>query len=265
MLITGVQTLRAVRPPRAIVISDVDGTLRAHGETIGQDVPAFLRKMVESDVDFVPCSGKSVAYLQRLFDSLAVWYSMVGGENGGHIAYFNGNIWADRYFADATALEAAREHLKRCHGCNSWRKIEPKRTIFTARFGTFERARRRAQTWREHMAQELGGVDVAVYTYPPNDDAVDLVINPSDISKANAVRFVQECHPGVPIVVAGDGLNDLPMISAKGVIPVCPSNAAEEVKAIVREHEHGYIAGDPYGAGAMEVIDMALWSLGITS
>jgi len=219
--------------------------------------------MIDLGVDFVPCSGKSVAHLRELFDSLAVWYSMVGGENGGHLAYHEGNVWLNRFFANVPILEEARHHLENCHGCNSWNEIEPKETIFTARFGSFERAHQRAQVWREHMAQILGGAEVAVYTYPPNDDAVDLVIDPNAISKVNVVRFVRARFPGVPIVVIGDGLNDMSMITASGVIPVCPKNAADEIKVAVREQDGGYIAREPYGAGAIEALDMALTRLGI--
>lgn len=245
-----------------ILVLDVDGTLRGPGEMIGDGVAEFLREQANQGVGIVPCSGKSADELDELFSALEVPVIAIGAENGGHVVHDPRGGVARREMCmadvDGEALRKAREHIDRCRQCGPWIAEDPKRAIITRRFGNPTRAVEKARIWRDHVSRlpYFRGRRIEVYTYP-GDTAVDLVVNSQNVHKGLVVRFVRAHHPHARIVVAGDGLNDLSMLRAPRVIPVCPANALPEVQAVVR-HAGGVIAQAQYGAGTMEAIRMAM-------
>lgn len=240
-----------------ILVLDVDGTLRGPGEPIGSGVAEFLREQARKGVGIVPCSGKSADVLGELFHRLEVPILAIGAENGGHIVYDpRGSARNEVCRVDGVALFEAREHLDQCPKCNSWINEESKRTIITRRFGNPARAAEKAEMWRNHVGRlpYFCERQIEVYIYP-GDTAVDLVVDPRNVRKELVIRFLRTRHPQARFVVAGDGLNDLSMMTAPQVVPVCPANAVPEIKEAVWR-QGGVIAQAPYGAGTVEAIRM---------
>lgn len=246
-------------PVDTILVLDVDGTLRGPGELIGKVVVEFLREQERKGVGIVPCSGKSVEVLDGLFRQIEVPIIAIGAENGGHIVCDpHGSAPEEMCLADEDALFEAREHLDMCPKCNSWIAVEKKRAIITRRFGNPLRAVEKATQWLYHVSRlrHFHGRRIEVYTYP-GDNAVDLVVDPQNVRKGLVIRLLRARHPQARFIVAGDGLNDLSMLRAKQVVPVCPANAVPEVRDTVR-HAGGVIAQAPYGVGTVEALRIAM-------
>ncbi len=246
----------AVLQPGMILVADVDGTLRGPGEDLGEGVAAMLRRIVECGGMFVPASGKSVEHLAALFSRHKVECRVICGENGADIIHrLDGSSWKDITVSHPDERARIRTHVIACTACNSWEYEEPKESIVTVHFGTAARAREKATIWRQHLTQILGHGEVAVYVH--DDGAVDAVPHPSRVSKATVIALLRGRFPGVPIVVAGDGENDLPMMQARGVFTVvCPENAHPKVveAAVLRD---GRRFDGRYGVGVVAGIRWA--------
>jgi hypothetical protein len=247
--------------PRAILVSDLDVTLRRHGEDLGPGVAMAIATLIEQGVMFVPASGKGVDYLYDLFSRHGVRCDMVCGENGGHIRHRLDGSWDEIHFGDQSALRTARAHLEQCSMCNSWREEERKVTILTMRFEDHDQAVSKAQRWRACLGRIFGQRPIEVYTYA-DDDAVDLVIEPGQVSKVNVLNVLRTRFSGVPLVVAGDGNNDECILQDQRVLPVCPANASVRAAHPVCANEDGYVSTLDYSAGTLDALRHVMGPMG---
>lgn len=243
--------------PPAVVVVDIDGTLRKHGEYVGDGVALMLRSMVEQGVVVVPCSGKNLEFIRKLFNFMEIPTPVIGSENGGYISSLVQGAWHHDSTADRTKLRVLRDHIDNCPECSCWTEGEQKHSMITKRFGSFHRAEEIAPIWKSHARQLFPDEPSEVFLYPPTDDAVDLVLNPKRVYKGRLIAMLRHYYPGAPIVVAEDGLNGMSMVKAAGVLPVCPSTADDQIKLAV-EMQGGMVAREPYSAGTLSALRWAL-------
>ncbi len=243
--------------PPAVVVVDIDGTLRRHGQYIGDGVALMLRAMIEQGVVVVPCSGKNLEFITKLFNFMEIPTPVIGSENGGYISSLVQGAWHHDSAADRTKLRLLRAHIDSCPECNSWTIGEQKHSMITKRFGSYQKAAEVAPIWKSHARDLFPDEPCEVFLYPPADDAVDLVLNPKRVYKGRLIAMLRHYYPGAPIVVAEDGLNGMSMVKAEGVLPVCPSTADEQIKLAV-QMQGGMVASEPYSDGTLNALRWAL-------
>lgn len=253
----------AVSVPPAVVVVDIDGTLRRHGEYIGLGVGPALRAMVEQGVVVVPCSGKNLEFITGLFNHMEVPTPVIGSENGGYISSLVQGAWHHDSAADKAKLRVLRRHIDECPECNSWTAGEQKHSMVTKRFGTYLRAAEVAPIWKAHARELFPDEPCEVFLYPPADDAVDLVLNPARVYKGRLIAMLRHYYPGAPIIVAEDGLNGMSMVKAQGVLPICPSTADEQIKMAVKL-QNGLVTDKPYSEGTLSGLKWALRQFGVS-
>lgn len=246
--------------PQAVVLADMDGTLRDPDKWLERETVRFLRGLVGARVMVIPASGRTVETLITLCGAAEVDCPVFCGENGAHIRHRLYGKWDDEFEVGMRRiLEEAERHLRECAACGGGEQ-EAKRLLFTVHYDSVEEAAEKAASWRAHLLPVLEGA--VVLTHP--DGALDLV--PRGMSKASAVRFVAKRFPGVPIIAAGDGENDDPMfqsISGATVTPVCPGNAHPNVVRTVLANGGRQFDG-VCAEGTMEGIRWALAHRGVT-
>lgn len=183
----------------------------------------------------VPASGRTVETLIALLGAAEVDCPVFCGENGAHIQHRLDGDWKEELEVDMRRVrEEAEQHLLECAACGGGEQ-EVKRCLLTMHYGSVERATMKAQSWRAHLVSIFEGA--MVLTHP--DGALDLV--PRGMSKASAVRFVARRFPGVPVVAAGDGENDISILDDATVTPVCPGNAHPKVvRAVLANGGHQF-------------------------
>ena len=144
-----------------------------------------------------------------------------------------------------------------CRECKGG-EYEHKRRIITIHFGSLDLARKKADIWEAHLRPLMEKSGFTVMNHP--DGAVDFI--PRGVSKTSIARFLMGRFEGMPLIAAGDGVNDIPMLQGVPITPVCPGNAHPDVVRVV-EANGGRQFAAPCAEGTIAGIIWALARHGI--
>ncbi|MCI4368507.1 MAG: phosphoglycolate phosphatase [Thermoplasmata archaeon] len=226
----------ATRSPRpSAVVTDIDGTLTDRERRLDLGAIRTIRALIDRKVPVVLATGNVLPIALALYRSLGLSGPIVA-ENGGVIYRKAGGKETVKILTDRSVALAAYRHLER-EGFD----VEP---LFTDRWRESEVALRPTVRASE-LEKALTGFPVVV-----EDTGYAVHLMSRGGGKLPALRRALRplgLTPG-DCVVAGDGDNDVPMLSAAGFAISFPSGS-ERARAAA-----DYVAKARYARGFVEGI-----------
>lgn len=252
--------------PIRLISTDFDGTLHAEFEDppVPRELDALLGNLQRQGVLWVINTGRDLSSLMETLgrSKLSVWPDfVVTVEREIHVheggRYVGFQEWNDACTADhATVFAQVREHLEEI---NQWVADRFEATVYEDDFSPFCLiAKTQADAEKIHHHLEEYTRNIPDLTVVRND--VYARFSHVKYNKGTALARICRMKAIDPeyVVVAGDHLNDLPMLSleyARWLITPC--NGIETVKETVRR-QNGYVSHFPHGWGVLRGLEAIL-------